>query len=188
MWYNMWYNMWYVRQLSDMCCNMWWVYDIQIEYRHNTNISVSTDCNPFPSYTMTMNIAAPFQATFLDAVQKKTRKPRRQSEYTVEERAVLGKYKDEYRRMSNVEERDALFRNHILVDMFNYWYGKGIVCGDISEEDTAVRIKVSQMFVSNNMIINVALLPVLEIGSMDLEQLAEVSQGCWDRYNSAETV
>ena len=93
---------------------------------------------------MTSEIPAPLQATFLDAVQHKTRKPRKQSDYTLEERAVLAKYKDEYRKKANIDERDALFRNHLLVDMFNYWYGKGTISADISEEDTAERIKVGR--------------------------------------------
>lgn len=74
----------------------------------------------------------------LQAIQK-TRKIRKECEYTPEERAVLGKYKEEYKSKTTTEEREMLLRTRILVDIFNHWHTQNV---DLSPEEGHTRIKV----------------------------------------------
>jgi hypothetical protein len=87
-------------------------------------------------------IAVPLQATFLDAVDKGRRGPRNKCRYTEDEKKVLEPYKEEYRKTTTTSERHNIIRNHILVDIFNFWYEKGIVTPSIGEEALSERIKV----------------------------------------------
>jgi hypothetical protein len=66
-------------------------------------------------------------------LERGTRKSRKGSIYTAEERAVLRQYKDEYRSKTTREERLALVKSKILRDIFNYWDGKGV---DLNETET----------------------------------------------------
>jgi hypothetical protein len=92
---------------------------------------------------MTTDLVNPLQVAFFDAIGNNAGKPRNKSLYTTEEKSVLGKYKDEYRKKTTTEERHNMLRNHILVDIFNYWSNKGEVNIDICAEDLSQRIKVS---------------------------------------------
>lgn len=91
---------------------------------------------------MSTQIPEPLQAAFQKAIEKKTTKKRKDSEYTSEERDVLGKYKEEYKNRTTTDERESLFQNHILVDMFTHWFHKGEISEDM-EEEVGNRIKVS---------------------------------------------
>src|ERR1700734_724030 len=90
---------------------------------------------------MTTQLAVPLEAAFYQAVGKKTKKARK-NQFTREEIDVLEKYKKEYRKMTTTEDRHALIRTHILVNIFNYWFSKGVVPKEVSEKDMAQRIKV----------------------------------------------
>jgi hypothetical protein len=79
---------------------------------------------------------------YLATTEPNPRGPRKHSRYSDDEIKVLQKYKDRYKKASTTEERNDLLRNYILVDIFNFWYDKGSVTTDISEEDFAARIKV----------------------------------------------
>jgi hypothetical protein len=92
--------------------------------------TVSCTCRLF------MSTAIP---AILEALRLKTRKPRKECEYNVEERAVLDKYKKQYKAKTSAEEREMMLRNYILVDIFNHWHAKGI---DLSEEEVPIRMKV----------------------------------------------
>jgi len=63
----------------------------------------------------------------VQALQKKGRKISKECQYNSEEWTILGKYKEEYRKKTTHEDRDILMRNHILVDIFNYWYQRKTV-------------------------------------------------------------
>ena len=67
-------------------------------------------------------------------LEKKTKKARK-NQFTREEIDVLDKYKKEYRKMT-------LIRTHILVDIFNYWFGKGVISEEVDEKDMSQRISV----------------------------------------------
>ncbi|KAF8816594.1 hypothetical protein BYT27DRAFT_7248032 [Phlegmacium glaucopus] len=101
-------------------------------------------------WIMNTAFVAPLQAALLESITKKIRKPRKESQYTPEEKKVLGKYKEEYRRKINTDERYDLFRQHILVDIFNHWYSKGVVSADISEGEASERIKKLSRWITNN--------------------------------------
>src|SRR5277367_4715390 len=75
----------------------------------------------------------------LQAVQKSARKPWKGCEYTVEERLILGQYKEIYRAKTTAGECRSVIQTQILVAIFNYWDSKGIVP---DTEDTQDRIKV----------------------------------------------
>jgi hypothetical protein len=81
------------------------------------------------------------EAAFLHAVGKKTKKARK-NQFTREEIDVLDKYKKEYRKMTTTDARHALIRTHILVDIFNYWFGKGVISEEVDEKDMSQRISV----------------------------------------------
>lgn len=70
---------------------------------------------------------------------QKTRNPRKGTIYTPEERAVLAQYKQEYCSTPTREERHALLRTKILVDIFNYWSGNGVI---FTPAETHSRMKV----------------------------------------------
>ena len=87
-------------------------------------------------------IALPLEATFLDVVDKGDRGSKKKCRYTEDEKKVLEIYKEEYKKTTSTSERHNLIRNHILVDIFNFWYDKGIVTPSIGEEVLSERIKV----------------------------------------------
>ena len=91
---------------------------------------------------MTVEIAIPLPTTFLEAVTNKTRKPRKNSFLTTEEKSIIDKYKDQYRNMTKTDDRCNLLRNHILVNIFNVWYEKGVISTDICTEELSEHIKV----------------------------------------------
>ena len=90
----------------------------------------------------TPQIAVPLEATFLDVVQRRDCGTRKKCRYTEDEKKVIEIYKEEYRKTTSTAERHILIRNHILVDIFNFWYDKGIVTTSIGEEALSERIKV----------------------------------------------
>jgi hypothetical protein len=90
-------------------------------------------------------IPAVLQAAFQKSVEKRTQKDRKDSGYSPEERRILGKYKEEYKLKTTTDERDSLFTNHILVDIFGHWFHKGEISESISDEDVANRVKVGYM-------------------------------------------
>jgi hypothetical protein len=69
-----------------------------------------------------------------------TRRPRRDCRYSAEEMKVLNQHKHTYRSQPTRELRGEIFRNRILVDMFNYWQSKGL---EPDEDEVKSRIKVS---------------------------------------------
>jgi hypothetical protein len=76
----------------------------------------------------------------LAAIPCQTSKPRRGSRYSEEERALLSKYKDEYKSKTTAQDREQLMKQKVLVDIFNYWFSKE---GTIpSEEESKKRVKV----------------------------------------------
>lgn len=87
-------------------------------------------------------IVIPLQATFLEAVDKGGRGSKKKCRYNEDEKKVLEIYKDEYRKTTTTPERHNIIRNHILVDIFNFWYEKGIVTPSIGEEALSVLVKV----------------------------------------------
>jgi len=91
---------------------------------------------------MSTEIAIPLPAAILEAVTNKNRKARKKSLYTTEEITVIGKYKKEFREKTTTDDRNEILRNHILVDIFNYWFSKGIVTAEIAADVLSDRIKV----------------------------------------------
>ena len=94
------------------------------------------------STTMTSEIPVLFQAAFDDAIGNKNVRNRNKSRYSREEINVLEKYKDTYRRKTTTDERHELFRQYILVDIFNHWHSKGVVSAKIGADELQDRIKV----------------------------------------------
>lgn len=90
---------------------------------------------------MTTDIATPLQSAILEAVGNKNRKPRK-CRYSQEEIIVLAKYKDEYRNKTKTSDRHELIRSYILVDIFNFWFSKGIVGEEVTAEDLSERVSV----------------------------------------------
>ena len=115
------------------------------------------------------------EAAFLHAVGNKTKKARK-NQFTREEIDVLDKYKKEYRTMTTTDARHALIRTHILVDIFNYWFGKGIISEDVDEKDMSQRISVRWMLLSIKLheIINLQKLFNTESSPVDKKQLAQL--------------
>ena len=95
---------------------------------------------------MSFLVPAALHDAFQKGLEKKKTKERKDSEYSREERAVLGKYKDNYKNLTRPEDRDSLLTNHILVDIFNHWYNKGEVEANIQEDEVSVRVKVFDTF------------------------------------------
>jgi hypothetical protein len=60
----------------------------------------------------------------IDATLEPTRKARKGSLYTDEERVILGKYKAAYKATTTHSQRDALLRGSIFPEIFNYWFQK----------------------------------------------------------------
>ena len=63
-------------------------------------------------------------SAFLASTQQRSQNPRRDCLYTSEEWEVLSKYKEEYKSLRTQEEREALLKGKIFVDMFNFWYNE----------------------------------------------------------------
>lgn len=76
----------------------------------------------------------------LAAIQGQTRRARQECRYTEEERAVLSKYKEEYRSKTNHDERDQLLREKVFVDIFNYWFAKEQVMPSPSENKKRIEV------------------------------------------------
>jgi hypothetical protein len=65
--------------------------------------------------------AIPTPNIILQTIQQNTRKTQKECQYTREERGVLVKYKEAYRKLTTTQQRADLFQMKILVDIFNYW-------------------------------------------------------------------
>ena len=80
-------------------------------------------------------------APFLEALKtNKPRKPRKQSEYSTQERSIMSKYKEEYKAKTG-KERENVLRGKVLVDIFNFWHSKGV---ELDEPETEKRITVGE--------------------------------------------
>jgi hypothetical protein len=93
---------------------------VVIDYSDKSIRTKKHNCPPvvthFPTYYMATEIPPTLKKTVLQAIEKKkAHKPRKESEYTTEEREVIGKYKDEYIRMTQGDAREQLLRKKILV-------------------------------------------------------------------------
>jgi hypothetical protein len=83
---------------------------------------------PFHPLPMATNNSPP--PPFLEALTaNKQRKPRKQSEFTKQERGIMGRNKEAFKTTSG-KERDNVLRGKILVDIFNFWHSKGIHLGE----------------------------------------------------------
>lgn len=102
----------------------------------------SSTMTPNPTPRMTPEIAIPLRDAFLKGVNQNNRGPRKKGRYSKEEKAVLNKYKHDYRKTTTTEERFDLLRNRILVDIFNFWYAKGEVTPNIEPDVLSEKIKV----------------------------------------------
>ena len=77
---------------------------------------------------------------FLAATQDHAPKTRRSCQYSAKEKEVLCKFKEEYKLKRTHVEREALLRQKVFVDIFNYWYSlEGIMP---TEEEAQKRIEV----------------------------------------------
>ena len=88
------------------------------------------------------------EAAFLHAVGKKRTKKARKNQFTREEIDILDKYKKEYRKITTTDARHALIHTHIFVDIFNYWFGKGVISEEVDEKDMSQRISVGWTLLS----------------------------------------
>ena len=68
------------------------------------------------------------------------RKARQDSKYSREERAVIGKYKAEYRSQTTMDQRGHIFKSSILPDIFNHWTNNGTE--PIAEDEMKEKVKV----------------------------------------------
>lgn len=91
---------------------------------------------------MSTQIALPLPTAYLEAITNKSRKPRGKSLLTTADKNIINKYKEDYRSKSTTEERSALLRDHILVDIFNFWYNNGVIPADLTAEQLSERIQV----------------------------------------------
>jgi len=53
------------------------------------------------------------------------RRARKDGAYTADEKNVIVRYKEEYRKLTTRDLRVKFLREYILCDMFNYWEGVG---------------------------------------------------------------
>lgn len=74
---------------------------------------------------------------------QRTRRTRAVSLYPTEERQILNVHREDFRKETSADGRKSLFRNKVLVDIFNYWKAKGKA--PQNEEASAAAIKVSQL-------------------------------------------
>lgn len=95
-----------------------------------------------PSVTNPPQIVSPLKAAYHGAIAVKPAEPKKKCRYSDEEKEVLNKYRDEYRKKTTTDERHNLLRSHILVDIFNFWYKEGKVTTEIGEVKFSQRIKV----------------------------------------------
>jgi hypothetical protein len=86
-------------------------------------------------------IVTPLRGTYV-ALRDRQRSPRKKRKYSSDEITVLEKYKDKYRDKMTTNDRQSILQDFILVDIFNFWYEKGEITADISEEEFKTRIQV----------------------------------------------
>lgn len=86
---------------------------------------MATDASPAPPFVQALMTPRP-------------RKQRKETFYTKEERAIMGKYKDDF-KTTRGKERDHIVRGKILVDLFNFWHNKGI---GLREDEMETRVTV----------------------------------------------
>lgn len=86
--------------------------------------------------------ALPLRDVLVGVVESsKRRRPKGKCHFSKEEKQVLEKYKDLYKKSTTTEQRLDVLRNYLLVDIFNFWHAKGEVTSDISEAGVAERVK-----------------------------------------------
>jgi hypothetical protein len=78
------------------------------------------------------------------ALEPKARQPQKGCQYNAEERAVFGKYKEEYRSKTSHQEREVLLRQNIFVDIFNYWQSQNV---PLNGTDINQRAKVRYIYI-----------------------------------------
>ena len=98
----------------------------------------------------------------------KQRRLRRDGLYTLEEKMVIHKYKQEYIMLTTRELRAQLLKEHILVDIFNYWTAQGNQPKDETESISQQKV----MFTIHPSQINFLLTNNIVVGHMDQKQLA----------------
>ena len=76
----------------------------------------------------------------MSVVPRPSRKPRKDGLYSREEKIILNRYKEEYRRLTTRELRGNLIRTFVLQDIFNYWTAQGMA--PTTEEENISRMKV----------------------------------------------
>jgi hypothetical protein len=69
------------------------------------------------------------------AGKKKTRKPRSNCIYSVQERQVIGQFKEEYRSQPDSERRAMIFREKVLPAIYNYWTDEGKTAISLGEKE-----------------------------------------------------
>jgi len=104
----------------------------------------------FPPAVHAIVLPPTLRAAIDKEVEKKTPYPRKDSQFKAEE-TVLSRHKEEYIRRLSREDREAYFKSFILVDVFDYWYKKGEVKEDISDEELSARIKVPFFFIKKEL-------------------------------------
>lgn len=85
--------------------------------------------------TMVLNIPST-----LAALEGESGKSRKGCRYSDAERAVLSKYKEEYKSKTTPEAREQVLKQKVFVDIFNYWYSKEGAMP--SEEESKKRVAV----------------------------------------------
>jgi hypothetical protein len=76
----------------------------------------------------------------LEAIPEWTHKARKGCQYNAEERAVLSKYKEAYKKQTTHVDRENLLRGKILVDIFNYWFTKEGVMPSADEATRRIEV------------------------------------------------
>lgn len=99
----------------------------------------------------------------------KTRKPRKDSAYTVEERTLMNQYKQKYMTQPTRELRANVIRNEILPDLYNYWVKLGTA--PQSGEESLVCMKVT-LFLCSSLLPFSYIDIIVGTGGMGEKQLA----------------
>lgn len=79
---------------------------------------------PSHFHAMATNTSA-HQAILQQLMTPKPRKQRKECEYTKQERAIMERYKEDFKRTTG-QERDGILRGKLLVDLFNFWHKRGM--------------------------------------------------------------
>ena len=76
----------------------------------------------------------------LAVIQHQSNESRQGCRYSKEERAILSKYKEEYKAKTTPEGREQVLKQKVFVDIFNYWFSKEGTMP--SEEESKKRVTV----------------------------------------------